>query len=250
MQAGVKVPIDKSLLLALRLDRKPIPGAGSSDRGGGTDKGSALWTAILMFHLSNGPCKLAPRRPEIHIFPRTCRLPIRQVMWANSPRGELRSRCFAAAVIFYPSRDDEEESGELGGDSKAGGGNGAENDPVRDQRGADERRQWQGAARQPPEGNEAAPARHGTARLGLCPSREPSDRLSSTRAGTRGHVCSTCLPSHDQNYGFLALSGACLSIWLWPECSERPQVPLMLQFHQGEGGMPRSWGKARLQPMG
>lgn len=115
MQVGVKEPSDKSLLLALGLDRKPIPGAGSTDRGGGTDKGSALWTAILMFRLSNGPCKLAPQRPEIHIFPRTCRLLIRQVMWANKPRGQPRSQLFVAAVIFYPSRDDEEENRELGG---------------------------------------------------------------------------------------------------------------------------------------
>lgn len=126
----VQVPIDKSLLLAWRLDGKPIPGAGSLGRGGGTNKGSALWTAILMLHLSNGPCKLAPRQPEIHIFPRTCRLPIRQVMRANIPRGEPRSRCFTATVIFYPGWDDEEESESLGRDPKAGGGNRVENNPV------------------------------------------------------------------------------------------------------------------------
>lgn len=68
-----------------------------------------------MFRLSNGPCKLAPQRPEIHIFPRTCRLLIRQVMWANKPRGQPGSQLFVAAVIFYPSRDDEEENRELGG---------------------------------------------------------------------------------------------------------------------------------------
>ncbi|RMB92059.1 hypothetical protein DUI87_31588 [Hirundo rustica rustica] len=36
-------------------------------------------------------------------------------MWANKPRGQLRSRLFVAAVIFYPIRDDEEENRELGG---------------------------------------------------------------------------------------------------------------------------------------
>lgn len=91
MQVGVKEPSYKSLLLAVGLDRKPIPGAGSTDRGGGTDKGSALWTAILMFCLSNGPCKLAPRQPEIHIFPRTCRLP--------DPTGDVGKQAPRAAAI-------------------------------------------------------------------------------------------------------------------------------------------------------
>jgi len=91
MQAGAEVPIDKSLLLALGLDRKPIPGAGSSDRGGGTDKGSALCTAIFMFRLSNGPCKLAPRRPEIHIFAKDAQ--------AADPTGDVDERSPRGAAI-------------------------------------------------------------------------------------------------------------------------------------------------------
>lgn len=37
------------------------------------------------------------------------------MMWANKPRGQLRSQLFVAAVIFYPSWDDEKENRELRG---------------------------------------------------------------------------------------------------------------------------------------
>lgn len=177
-----------------------------------------------MFPLSNGPCKLAPRRPEIHIFPRTCRLPIRQVMWANKPRGQLRSQLFVAAVIFYPSRGDEEENRELGGGIQRLGEEMEQKTILCETSEGLMSGAVAGSARQPLEGTNAALAEHGTS--------QPLS-LQGTWRDTPGHVCGTRLSLHNQNYGSLALDAACLSIWLWAENSERLEV---LHLHWGEGG--------------
>lgn len=62
-----------------------------------------------------------------------------------------------------------------------------------------------------------------------------------------GHVYGTCLSSHAQNYGFLALAGARLSTWLRNDYWERTEVPPTLHFPWGGGQMPRTRGKASLR---
>lgn len=92
---------------------------------------------------------------------------------------------------------------------------------MRDQRGADERQQWQGV----PASLWRELMLHWLSTVPLS--------LEGTRRDTPGHVCGTCLSLHNQNHGSPALDAACLSVWLWAEYSERLEV---LQSHWGEGG--------------
>ena len=62
---------------------------------------TGLSKTVLMFYLSNGPCKLAPLRPEIHIFSRTHWFSIRQVIRKKSPRGALISVLFRHSYILF-----------------------------------------------------------------------------------------------------------------------------------------------------
>ena len=62
---------------------------------------TGLSKTVLMFYLSNGPCKLAPLRPEIHIFSRTHRFSIRQVIRKKSPRRALISVLFRHSYILF-----------------------------------------------------------------------------------------------------------------------------------------------------
>lgn len=102
MQAGAQAPLDKSLPSVPRLDRKPIPGEESSVGGRGREKRPRSWAAILMFRLSNGPCKLAPQRPAIHIFPKDGWTLKTQVRWGGqSPRGALMSASLRGGRILF-----------------------------------------------------------------------------------------------------------------------------------------------------
>lgn len=101
VKVQVTKSVDKSWLWALKLDRKPIVGDVGLEWKQAQSAG--LSKTVLMFYLSNGPCKLAPLRLEIHIFSRTHRFSIRQVDMGKDPQGELWFLYFSDAVIVYSS---------------------------------------------------------------------------------------------------------------------------------------------------
>lgn len=80
-----------------------------------------------MFYLSNGPCKLAPLRPEIHIFSRTHQFSIRQVIWEKIPKGSFDFCTFQTQLYFILARIMWKIAESSEGDLRAWRGNGAEN---------------------------------------------------------------------------------------------------------------------------
>lgn len=80
-----------------------------------------------MVYLSNGPCKLAPLRPEIHIFSRTHWFSIRQVIGEKLPMGSFDFCTFQTQLYFIPARMMCKITGSSEGDQRAWRGNGAEN---------------------------------------------------------------------------------------------------------------------------
>lgn len=82
---------------------------------------------VLMFYLSNGPCKLAPLWPEIHNFPRTHQFSIRQVIRETVPKGRFDFCTFQTQLYFIPARTVWKIAETSEGDLRARRGNGAEN---------------------------------------------------------------------------------------------------------------------------
>lgn len=82
-----------------------------------------------MFYLSNGPCKLAPLRPEIHIFSRTHQFSIRQVIQREKkiPKGSFDFCTFQTQLYFIPARMMGKTTESSEGELRAVRGNGAEN---------------------------------------------------------------------------------------------------------------------------
>lgn len=88
---------------------------------------TGLSKPVLMFDLSNGPCKLAPLRPEIHIFSRTHRFSIRQVIQKNVPKGSFDFCALQTQLYFIPARMTWRIGESSERDVRAWRGNGAEN---------------------------------------------------------------------------------------------------------------------------
>lgn len=88
---------------------------------------TGLSKTVLMFYLSNGPCKLAPLRPEIHIFSRTHQFSIRQVITEKIPKGSFDFCTFQTQLYFIPARMMWRMAEGSEGELRACRGNGAEN---------------------------------------------------------------------------------------------------------------------------